>query len=210
MLAHLCRISKTIAIDYVWKWLNIMYTKLKFLIKIQDRDNIFKTTPPVFKSKFPHLASIIDCFEVFIESPGSLLARTQCYGSYKKPCTMKVFISCTPLRAINLLSKCWGGRASDILIVKEPGFCSSKFHMPGDQVLVDQGFTLKDDFATGSGSKLIIPAFKRNKSQLSADEVETSRKIFSVRIHIERVIGLSKKLIYHAEKYDTYQNSKKY
>ena len=103
-----------------------------------------------------------------------------------------MFISCTPLGAINFLSKCWGGWASDILIVEEPGFCSSKFHMPGDQVLADQGFTLKDDFAAGSGSKLIIPAFKRNKSQLSADEVETSRKIFSVRIHIEHVIGLSK------------------
>ena len=64
MLAHLCRISKTTAIDYFQKWLNIMYTKLKFLIKIQDRGNVLKTIPPVFKSTFPRLTSIIDCFEI--------------------------------------------------------------------------------------------------------------------------------------------------
>ena len=90
MLAHLCRISKTTAIDYFWKWLNIMYTKLRFLIKMQDRDNIFKTMPLVFRSKFPRLTSIIDCFEVFIESSGALLARAQCYSNYKKHCTTKV------------------------------------------------------------------------------------------------------------------------
>ena len=110
MLTHLCRISKTTAIDYFWKWLNVIYTKLKFLIKMQDRDNIFKL--------------------------GALLARAQCCCNYKQHCTIKVFNSCKPLEAINFLSKCWGGRASDILIVRESGFCSSKFHMPGDQVRI--------------------------------------------------------------------------
>ena len=38
----------------------------------------------------------------------------------------------------------------------------------------------------------MIPAFTRNKPQLSAEEVEVTRKIASVRIHIERVIGLIK------------------
>ena len=39
---------------------------------------------------------------------------------------------------------------------------------------------------------MLIPAFTRGKSQLSAKEVEVSRKIASMRIHIERVIGLLK------------------
>lgn len=34
-----------------------------------------------------------------------------------------------------------------------------------------------------------IPAFTRRKKQLSAVDVETSRRISSVRIHVERVIG---------------------
>ena len=47
-----------------------------------------------------------------------------------------------------------------------------------------------EEFAAGSSSELLIPAFTKGKTQLSAKEVETSRKIASVRIHIERVIGL--------------------
>ena len=91
MLSHLRRISKATAIDYFWKWLNIKYTKLKFFIKMQGRENIFKTLTPVFKFKFPRLALIIDCFELFIESPDALLARAQCYNNYKKYCTISVY-----------------------------------------------------------------------------------------------------------------------
>ena len=109
MLAHLCRISNITTIDYFWKWLIIMYTKLKFLIKMQDCGNIFKTTPPLFKSKFPRLTSIIDWFEVFLESPGAFLARAQRYNNNNKHCTIKKYISFIPLESIIFLSKYWGG-----------------------------------------------------------------------------------------------------
>ena len=131
-----------------------MAIKLKFLIKIQDKYHIFDTFPAVFKAKFPRLTCIIDCFEVFTESPGNSLARAQCFSTYKKHCTVKVFISCTPLVAINFVSKCWGGRASDVQIVRESNFTSSKYHYPGDEILADRGFTLQDDFAANSSSVL--------------------------------------------------------
>ena len=41
---------------------------------------------------------------------------------------------------------------------------------------------------------MLISAFTRGKSQLSAKEVEVSWKIASVRIHIEKVIGLLKNI----------------
>ena len=183
-------ISPTTAIEYFWNWIDIMHLNLKPLIKMQDRDHIYQTIPAPFKAKFPRLTSIIDCFEVFVEAPSSLLARAKFYSQYKKHTTIKVFISCTPLGAINFVSKCYGGRASDVQVVKESGFHTSQFHMPGDQILADRGFTLLDEFAAGSSSELLIPAFTKGKKQLSAKEVEVSRKIASVRIHIERVIGL--------------------
>ena len=37
-----------------------------------DRENIYRTIPPELKKKFPRLTSIIDCFEIFIESPRDL------------------------------------------------------------------------------------------------------------------------------------------
>ena len=192
MLGYMNNIGQSTAADYFWKWVDIMYVKLKFLIRMQDRDYVYDNIPNVFKLKFPRLTSIIDCFEIFVESPSSLMARAQLYSQYKRHCTIKVLISCTPLGAINYISKCYGGRASDIQITRESGFTTSKYHMPGDQILADRGFTLKDDFAAGASAELLIPAFTRGKSQLSAKEVEVSRKIASVRIHIERVIGLLK------------------
>ena len=57
----------------------------------------------------------------------------------------------------------------------------------------DRGFRLKDDFAAKCNAELIIPAFTRGKPQLSGKEVEESRTIANVRIHIERVIGLMRR-----------------
>ena len=54
------------------------------------------------------------------------------------------------------------------------------------------GFTSEDDFPIESGSELIIPSFTKGKDQLPAKEVEVSRKIASLRIHIEHIIGLVK------------------
>ena len=59
---------------------------------------------------------------------------------------------------------------------------------PADVVLADRGFMLKDLFALYN-VKLVVPSFTKGKVQLSGLEVETSRQIANVRIHIERVIG---------------------
>lgn len=191
-LAHAKGVPKSTNVGYFWKWMDIMHTKLDFLIRWSDREIIHRTIPAVFKAKFPRLTSIIDCFEIFIEAPKNLLARAQCYSNYKRHTTIKCFISCNPLGAINFLSKCWGGRASDIEIVRNSGFIDSQLHSPGDQILADRGFTLADDFAAQCSAELITPAFTKRKKQLSAREVEISRKVSSVRIHIERVIGCMK------------------
>lgn len=67
-----------------------------------------------------------------------------------------------------------------------------KHHFPGDQILADRGFTLVDEFASSCSTELIIPAFTKGKEQLSAKEVEKTRQIAAIRIHIERIIGLVK------------------
>ena len=59
-------------------------------------------------------------------------------------------------------------------------------------VSADRGFRLKDDFLTECNAELVIPAFTKGHKQLPGRAVENSRAIASVRIHIERVIGLLK------------------
>ena len=61
----------------------------------------------------------------------------------------------------------------------------------GDVVLADRGFTLTEDFAV-HGARLELPAFSRGKTQLTQCEVEKSKQLSMIRIHVERVIGLLK------------------
>ncbi|XP_006813943.1 uncharacterized protein LOC100370794 [Saccoglossus kowalevskii] len=169
-----------------------MYAKLEFLVQWPDRQSVIQTLPPEFKEKFPRLTSIIDCFEIFIDCPGNLLSRQKTYSNYKKHTTAKVFVACSPIGAITYLSLAWGGRVSDVELVQKSGFISRSLHYPGDQILADRGFTLKDDFATICSVELIIPAFTKGLKQLSASQVELSRQKSSICIHTERVIGLLK------------------
>ena len=53
-----------------------------------------------------------------------------------------------------------------------------------------QTVALTSDSVGMMQARLHIPAFTRGKSQLDALEVENTRTIANVRIHVERVIGV--------------------
>ena len=55
--------------------------------------------------------------------------------------------------------------------------------------MADRGFTIAD-YVAFYHARLAIPDFTKGKKQLHPPDVETTRKIASVRIHVERVIGL--------------------
>ncbi len=55
-------------------------------------------------------------------------------------------------------------------------------------VMADRGFTIKDQLEP-LGVALNIPSFLDGRKQLDAAEVQTTRSIASVRIHVERCIG---------------------
>ena len=99
-------------------------------------------------------------------------------------------ISITPSAAVIFLSAGWGGRVSDKQISVDSGFFD-KISIY-DCILADWGFTLKEELAS-LGATLKVPHFTKGKSQLSGKEVDTSRQLSNVRIHVERVIGQVKK-----------------
>lgn len=191
-LADMFVVSKSNLADTFWRWVNLLESKMSFLIKSPDREATIKTLPPAFKKDFPRLTAIIDCTEILIHRPRTLLARSQVYSNYKHHSTVKFLIACTPHGSISFLSKVWGGRVSDVELTRQSGFIDPKYHHHGDQILADRGFPLFDDFMSACGVELLVPSFTRGKLQLSAREVEITRKIASVRIHIERVIGILK------------------
>ena len=169
-------------------WLTTMEIRLSPLIYWPEREELWQTMPQCFQYSFGKKTTvIIDCFEVFIEKPTNLLARAQTFSSYKHHNTVKVLIGITPQGSISFVSKAWGGRTSDKFLTENCGLMNKL--LPGDLVMADRGFTIHDIVAL-KRAELAIPAFTKGKSQLDPADVESTRGIANVRIHVERVIGL--------------------
>ena len=144
--------------------------------------------PQCFQESFGKtVAIIIDCFEVFIERPSNLQACASTWSNYKHRNTAKLLIGIIPQETVAFISEVWGGRVSDKYLTEHCGIL--KKLLPGDTVLADRGFDIADSVAS-MRANLYIPAFTRGKPQLSAKEVEETRRIANVRIHVEHVIGL--------------------
>ena len=164
-----------------------MYTALSPLVKWPKRTEVQKTMPVIFRKSFGKCIAIIDCFEVFCERPTGLKARAQTWSNYKHHHTIKFLIGIAPQGAIIFLSKGWGGRMSDQHLTQHCGIL--EYLQPGDQVLADRGFNVQDS-ARLYCTEVKIPPFTRGKKQLSKMEVDKSRDLSRVRIHVERVIGM--------------------
>ena len=171
------------------KWIAIMAERLRPLIYWPDRAELRETMPIAFRKFFPKYVCILDCTEVFIERPSDLKARAQTWSNYKQHNTVKILIAVTPQGSISFVSKAWGGRASDKYITEQSGILDKL--LPGDLVLADRGFTIQDSVGFYC-AEVKTPPFTKGKKQLSRHEVDWSRGISHVHIHVERVIGLLK------------------
>lgn len=187
LLGHWFSVSPTTASRIYETIVNIMYAKMKCLIRWPEREQLKKTMPMDFRKHFKtNVALIIDCFEVFIERPSNLQGRALTFSNYKHSNTVKYLIGIIPQGVICYISEGWGGRTSDKYLTEHCNILDKL--LPGDVVLADRGFDIADSVGAVC-AQLYIPAFTKGKSQLSALEVETTRKIANVRIHVERVIG---------------------
>ena len=186
-LAYRFNVSKSSDNKIFTKWINVMHFRTKKFIIFPEEETVHKIIPPVFKKHFPNLCCIIDCTEIFIERPTNYLARALTYSRYKKHTTIKLLIGCLPNGIACFLSRCWGGRASDNKITFSTGFLG-KLDV-GNLVLADRRFTMEEDFAF---KRLAVPPFTKGKKQLSKRDVEKSKQISNIRIHVERVISALK------------------
>lgn len=167
--------------------IDVMYYRCYPMVYWPQRETVQKTMPMQFRKNFARkVVSIIDCFEVFIERPSNLEAAAECYSAYKHHHTVKFLIGITPQGTVSFISKAWGGRTSDKFITEHCGYLNNI--LPGDLILADRGF----DISTSVGSlaaSVNIPAFTKGRNQLTAADLESTRKLANVRIHVERVIG---------------------
>lgn len=88
------------------------------------------------------------------------------------------------------ISPLYVGSISNVQLTRLSGFIE-KLPTNTDRrisVMADRGFTIQDQL-NAVGVDLNIPTFLSGRQQLSAEEVQQTRHIASVRIHVERCIG---------------------
>ena len=170
------RVSKTFQL-----WIDTMATQLIPLVKWPDRGMIRSTLPDCFKPLYSRTMCIIDCSEIFIQHPSALSARAETYSNYKHHNTVKFLIAISPTGAIIFVSRCWGGRTSDKQITAHSGFLDKLMH--GDLILADRGFDITDSWCFPGNP----PFYQRKVTTFT--EVETTRALSRVRIHVECTIG---------------------
>ncbi|PFX31972.1 Membrane metallo-endopeptidase-like 1 [Stylophora pistillata] len=198
-LAYRFNVSRTVVSRIIVSWLTVMEVTLSSLISWPDREELQRTMPRCFIDSFGlKTCVIIDCFEVFIDRSSNLFARAQKFSNYKHHNTIKVLIGITPQGTISFVSEAWGGRTSDKFLIQKCGFLKNL--VPGDLVLADRGFTVHEEVWFRQ-AEINIPAVAKGKNHLDPVDIEKTRKIVNVRIHVERVIGV------HRQKYTILQST---
>ena len=141
--------------------------------------------PTAFKELYPTTRVIIDCSELFIETPSSFRSQSATYSSYKHHNTAKGLVGISPSGAVTFVSDLYSGRSSDQQITRDCGILD--LLQSGDSVMADKGFEIESDLP--KDVSLNIPPFLRDKEHFSIEEETITRRIASLRIHVERAIA---------------------
>ncbi|XP_075343513.1 uncharacterized protein LOC142401950 [Odontesthes bonariensis] len=186
-LADLFSICRKTASTTIRDTVSTLNSHLSPLIHWPEREFLRGSMPHQFVEAFGNrVAVIVDCFEIGMERASNLTAQCKTFSRYKHKHTIKYLIGCTPQGAVSFISKGWGGRASDKHITECSGMLRKL--LPGDILLADRGFDI-DENVGFMCAEVKTPAFTRGLCQLEAKDVEETRKIAHLRVHVERVIG---------------------
>ena len=178
-LAFRFKVSESVASRIFSIWITYLHSALQSIVFIPSSSDF---VPKCFEN-FKDTKIVLDCTEIFIETPSSLENRSKTYSNYKSHNTFKALIGINMTGAVTLVSKLYGGCTSDVEITRKSGLYDQL--VPGDAVMADKGFINIEGDLQKLGVKLYVPPLKTN-TQLSKSDVEKTRRIASARIHVER------------------------
>ncbi|GBN68046.1 hypothetical protein AVEN_70939-1 [Araneus ventricosus] len=176
--SNICRIFK--------ETVRFIAISLQELIIWPDARKVRERLPIAFRARYAKVQSIIDCFEIEIEKPSNPIHQALTWSEYKKANTLKYLISCTPDGLVNFISKGYGGRTDDTVIVEDSGYLEKL--SPDMEVMADRGFKNISSSLQQRECKLVRPPSVSADIQCTPDEVKASKRIAALRIHVERLI----------------------
>ena len=176
-------------------WLNYLFVHLGPLKIWPHRNVLISNMPKDFKEKYPNNVCIIDCTELKIQVPSSLVKQSQSYSNYKSTNTLKSLVGVDANGGFIFISQLYTGSISDKQIVHRCGLLNLLAQkvslgevLPGDTIMADKGF----DMGSGLSKlklKLNIPPFLGSDTQFEESDVIKTQTIAQHRIHVERAIG---------------------
>ena len=187
-LAYRFHVSQATVSRICSTWINFCYCKFKELSIWPSRTIVDSNMPLCFQDLYPSTRCIIDATEIFIQKPENPSAQQLTFSSYKNHNTLKALIGISPSGAVSFISDLFGGNISDKELTARCGLLD--YLEEGDAVMADRGFNIHD-LLEDKGVTLNIPPKLIDScgGQFSESDRVKTRRIASVRIHVERAIG---------------------
>ena len=184
-LAYRFGVSQSTVSRIIITWINFLYLELKKIPLWPPKEIIQVNMPKAFKEKYQRTRVIIDATEVYIDQPRLPDIQQMTFSNYKNSNTFKGLIGISPDGVITFISSLYPGSISDKELTRQSGILD--LLESGDSVMADRGFDIEDELIL-RGVHLNIPPFLRNKKQFSEKELVGTRRIASLRIHVERAM----------------------
>ncbi|XP_038154123.1 uncharacterized protein LOC119791856 [Cyprinodon tularosa] len=174
-------IHRTTVSRIITTWANFLYDLLGRQRLWLPRE-VMRARLPVEFALFPDTQVVLDCTEIYCQTPSDLMLQSEVFSTYKSHSTLKAMIGIAPHGAITFVSALYAGSMSDREIFKQSGIISVL--EPDMAIMVDRGF-LVDNLAP---CKVYRPTFRSGKRQMNPHDVLQTQNIARLRIHVERCI----------------------
>ena len=162
-----------------------MYYWFKELDIFPNRQIIELHKPACFTNKYKGTTVIIDATEIYLKKPSNPEVQQLIFSTYKNTTTLKALVGITLSGSLCFISDLYGGCISDKEITSKSGFIDKL--QQEDEVMADRGFNIQELLAS-KGVKVNVPPFMNQSGQFTEQEMVATRRIATLRIHVERAI----------------------